>query len=87
MHYLYILKSLKDKKLYIGQSSDLRRRLLEHNKGSVPATKYRAPLKLAYYEAYANKSDAVERERNLKLFKNAYTGLMRRIKISLEDSS
>lgn len=40
MHYLYILKSLKDSKLYIGQTSDLRKRLAEHNTGQNKSTKH-----------------------------------------------
>ncbi len=33
MQYLYIIKSIKTKKIYIGYTSDLKRRLKEHNEG------------------------------------------------------
>jgi len=33
MFYVYILKSEKDGKLYIGYTNDLKRRLEEHNSG------------------------------------------------------
>ncbi|MGI9118286.1 MAG: GIY-YIG nuclease family protein, partial [Minisyncoccia bacterium] len=39
MFYTYVLKSLKDHNLYIGFSSDLKRRFNEHNKGLVGITK------------------------------------------------
>ena len=54
-YYVYILKSQKDGKLYIGKTIDLRRRIEKHNAGDVIATKHRRPLELIYYEAYTNK--------------------------------
>ena len=66
MFYTYVLKSKKDGKLYVGFCLDLKRRLSEHNKGFVEATKYRVPLELVYYEACLDKQKAIEREKNLK---------------------
>ena len=60
--YVYLLKSSKDGKFYIGCTNDLRRRLQEHNTGKSFATKSRLPLKLVYYEAYLHRKDADERE-------------------------
>lgn len=65
-YYVYILLSLRDKKLYIGFTSNLRKRLIKHAKGEVPATKFRRPLRLIYYEYFINLSDAKVRERFLK---------------------
>lgn len=83
MFYVYILRSDKDKKLYFGYTSDLRRRVVKHNLGIVPSTKSRIPLRLVYYEAYASKQDAVKREHNLKLRAKALRQLLNRIKDSL----
>lgn len=66
MYYVYILISEKDKRLYIGYSPDLARRIEKHNKGFVAATKHRRPLKLIYYEAYLTEKDAKQRETYLK---------------------
>jgi len=66
MFYTYVLKSKKDKNLYIGFSSDLKRRILEHNKGFVEVTKNRRPLELVYYEACCSEAKAVKREKMLK---------------------
>src|SRR3989344_959255 len=66
MYYVYVLKSLKDKKLYVGSTNDLRRRLSEHNDGMVKSTKSRRLFKLCYYEAYASERDARGREFSLK---------------------
>ena len=43
MFYVYILHSLKDHKLYIGYSADLKQRIIAHNKGKVESTKSRRP--------------------------------------------
>ena len=67
MYYVYILQSLKRKNwLYKGSTSDLKRRITEHNGGKNFSTAPRRPLKLIYYEAYILKSDAEARERYLK---------------------
>ena len=83
MFYVYVLKSEKDDKLYIGYTDDLRRRVEEHNKGKSKATNPRRPFKLVYYEAYFSKSDAKYRESQLKRFSGSYIHLKRRIKNSI----
>ncbi len=83
MYYVYVLKSGKDGKLYIGLTNDLKRRFYEHNSGLNISTSYRKPLKLVYYEAYVSAKDARMREARLKGFKNAYTELRKRIQNSL----
>ena len=66
MFYTYILSSLKDNKLYIGYTDNLKRRFAEHNKGLVDATKDRLPLILVYYEACLIKENAIKREKYFK---------------------
>jgi putative endonuclease len=66
MQYVYVLRSVKDKKLYTGCTSDLRKRLDEHMRGYVRSTKGRVPLKLVYYEASLVAGDAYAREKYLK---------------------
>jgi len=83
MFYVYVLRSQKDDKLYIGYSDDLRRRLDEHNKGLNRSTKSRVPLNLIYYEAYASQADAKVREKRLKSSAGANTALKRRLRESL----
>lgn len=65
-YYVYILFSFKNKKLYIGFTTDLKARLSSHAKGNVTATRLRRPLKLIYYEYFTNQKDAKTRERFLK---------------------
>lgn len=66
MHYVYVLRSRKDRKLYVGHTNELRRRLLQHYEGLVPATRDRRPLELIYYEACQKEQDAIVREKALK---------------------
>ena len=66
MHYVYVLKSLKDGMLYTGYSSDLRTRFKNHQGKQSRNTSHRGPWKLIYYEACISKKDALIRERYLK---------------------
>ncbi len=63
---VYILFSLKDKKLYVGCTNDLKDRLHRHNSGFVQATKNRRPLTLIHTEQFNEKTEAYKRERFLK---------------------
>ena len=60
---------MKDNKMYIGFSTDVNRRLKEHNNGKNRSTFNRRPLKLIYYEAHTNKSAALKRENYFKTTK------------------
>ena len=66
MQYVYVLISLKDQRLYIGTTANLKKRLEKHNSGFILATKNRRPFKLIYYECYSEISDAKRREKYLK---------------------
>ncbi len=81
MYYVYILKSLKDGKLYIGYTTDLRKRFKEHQGGEVISTKPRRPFELIFYEAYKRMKDAKRRERYFKTDKGKST-----IRIMLQES-
>lgn len=72
-YFVYVLRSLKDQKLYIGQSNNLEDRLKRHNEGRVTATKSRLPLSLMYSEEYKTRTEAVKRERYLKGLKGNNT--------------
>ena len=66
MYYVYILFSLKDRKLYTGLTSNLKQRFKHYLAGEVKSTENRRPLKLIYYEVYSDKQDAERREKYLK---------------------
>ena len=64
-YYVYVLQSEKDKRFYVGYTSNLKERINQHNSGSVKSTKDRRPLKLIYYEACINQTDALNKEKYL----------------------
>lgn len=84
MFYVYILKSKKDNKAYIGSTNDLRNRIKLHNNGKIFSTRLRRPLTLIYYEAYLAESDARRREQRLKNFGQGITNVYKRITDSLK---
>ena len=79
MHYLYILKSLKDLGYYIGITDNVPKRLKDHNAGKTRSTKNRIPFILKGTETYPTKTEARKREialkRNYQLRKELLTKL------------
>ncbi len=65
MFYFYILQCT-DNKRYYGYTSNLKKRLLEHQEGKNRATRSRRPLKLVYYEECGTKVTATRREKQFK---------------------
>ncbi len=65
-YIVYVLESLKDKKRYIGLTTNLRKRVKEHNLGKSFSTKFSKPFKLIYAKLCLNFEDAKRRERYLK---------------------
>jgi len=72
-YFVYILKSIGKDFIYTGYTSDLERRLKEHNNGEELSTKHYTPLELIHYEAYRNQKDAKRREEYLKTTKGKTT--------------
>jgi len=64
--YIYVLQSVKDGRLYIGYTSNLKRRLEEHRRGYNFSTKFRLPFRLIYFEGCLFEGDAKRREHYLK---------------------
>lgn len=70
MYYLYILKCA-DKSLYTGITTDLKRRVIEHNSSKLGAryTASRRPVKLVYSKKFKNRSTASKEESRIKKLK------------------
>jgi putative endonuclease len=66
MFFLYILKSVDYPKTYVGITSDIDRRITEHNNGYSTFTKKYKPWKLIYSEKYNSRSEARAREKFFK---------------------
>jgi putative endonuclease len=79
MLYVYLLKSQRNDKFYIGLTKDIVSRVKDHNEGKSYWTRRHAPFELVYFEAYRAFEDAKERERKLKYFKKGYYDLKKRL--------
>jgi len=67
MYWVYVLRSLKSKKRYVGSTSkEPLMRLKEHNAGVTKSTSPHRPYDLVYREIFDNKTDALKREKFLK---------------------
>lgn len=69
MVYVYILKSEKSGRLYIGSSEDVEARINRHNQGIVSATKNFCPWKLMFKQEFQNLTIARAVESKLKRYK------------------
>ena len=67
MYYVYVLKSRKDNKFYVGYTNNLERRVKQHRsarKGYYTSGK--GPWDLVYYEVFEDKATAIRREKFYK---------------------
>jgi putative endonuclease len=67
VHYVYLLASARSiDRRYLGVTTDLRRRLAEHNSGKSPHTAKFVPWRLVTYVAFSGEQRAADFERYLK---------------------
>ncbi len=81
-YFVYVLRSSKNDSLYIGCTSDLQKRLEEHNNKQNTSTARYAPWEVIYFEGFISKDDAYKREQSLKLHAQG----LRRLKERLRDT-
>lgn len=79
MYFVYLLKSEKTGGFYIGCTSDLKKRISEHNENQSYHTKKYSPWKLIYFEGFISKDDAFGREKSLKLHAQGLRRLKERL--------
>ncbi|OGH69240.1 MAG: hypothetical protein A2754_04175 [Candidatus Magasanikbacteria bacterium RIFCSPHIGHO2_01_FULL_47_8] len=66
MYFVYILKSQKDNTLYTGLTSNIRKRMVEHNNGESRYTKTKMPWKLVWCSIFYEQHTAALFEKYLK---------------------
>ena len=59
LFFVYILQSMKDLSFYVGQCDDLDCRISKHNEGMSKYTSSKTPLRLMYFEVFADRSAAI----------------------------
>lgn len=62
MPTVYVLRSIKDKRTYVGSTDNFQRRLHQHNSGKVTSTKHRAPFQVLFTEEFEILEEARKRE-------------------------
>jgi putative endonuclease len=70
MYTVYIIYSQRIDKYYIRFSSNVSERLCKHNRNSKGFSATGRPWIIAYCEIFDNKKDAMNREKQLKKWKN-----------------
>jgi len=68
---MYIIKSDKTERFYIGHSRDPFRRLVRHNTRATMSTKQGIPWKIMYLEKFADRTSAIRREFQIKKMKSS----------------
>ena len=69
MYQVYILCSLLKQRYYVGHTSNLVKRLAEHNAGRTKSTKSYLPWQVVYSENFNTKQQAYAREMQIKSYK------------------
>ena len=85
MYFLYLLYNIETEKYYVGFTSNINKRLKEHQSGLNQFTKYKCcAWKLIYTEIYKAKQDAIIRENKLKTHGSGLVEIKKRILHSLK---
>ena len=85
MYYVYLLQHSITKEKYIGCTSNIENRIIEHNNKKNKSTKRdEGQWILKYYEAYVSQEDAYSREKKLKQHGRAKQELYKRCNDSLK---
>ena len=67
MHYVYIIKSINyPDQIYVGHTSNLKKRFSDHNCGTTAHTDKYKPWELILYMGFQDKMKAIEFEKYLK---------------------
>jgi len=66
MFHVYVLKSRKTGRRYVGSCEDLEIRVKRHNLGHSKPTRHGVPWALVHSETFSNRADATKRERYYK---------------------
>jgi putative endonuclease len=65
-YYVYILKSLRNGRFYVGQTKDLLSRVMEHNIGKSGYTRFGVPWKLIWTKELDTRTEAMGLEKSVK---------------------
>ena len=64
--FVYVIYSELYNRFYKGMTENIEKRLIEHNSGQTPSTKFYKPWKLIYCEVFPSRDEARKKEKFLK---------------------
>ncbi len=67
--WVYILRGLRDNRLYVGSTSNLEERMVHHRSGFTPTTKRFGQITLVFSQEFPTLAEARSIERRLKRLK------------------
>ncbi|MCI0788076.1 MAG: GIY-YIG nuclease family protein [Chloroflexi bacterium] len=70
MFYVYLLRSERTGRYYIGSTGDIQNRVEQHNAGLTKSTKAFSPWRLVHQEEFDSLPEARQRESQLKSWKS-----------------
>lgn len=66
MFYVYVVRSERLQRYYVGSTQDVENRLREHNAGKSKSTATGLPWELVHVEEFLTRSEAMLREKRIK---------------------
>ncbi|HAJ56388.1 MAG TPA: endonuclease [Candidatus Omnitrophica bacterium] len=69
MYFVYIIKSRKNDRFYIGSAQDVKERLRQHERGKTRSLKNKGPFDIIRIEEFETRTEAFSRERQIKRYK------------------
>lgn len=69
LYFFYMVRCI-DQSIYSGITTDVKRRVEEHNSSKLGAkyTRYKQPVTLVHWESYDSRSEALKREAEVKSY-------------------
>jgi putative endonuclease len=64
--FVYVIRSSKDGRFYVGLTDNVERRVFQHNSGKAKSTKGYVPWTLLFFEEFKTRVEARKREKFLK---------------------
>ena len=66
MFHVFVLRSEKTGRFYVGSAADVEKRLQRHNRGDAKSTRHGVPWAVLHTESFVTRSEALHRERYYK---------------------
>ncbi len=66
MFYVYIIQSLSDRSYYVGMTTNVQKRIAEHNRGQSIYASGHSPYELVWFCGFQDKKKALDFERYIK---------------------